>query len=551
MAQLAFKIPVVLTACSLIFSSCNSPSGPQLVSADTTEKKEEREKQALRINLREEPQTLDPQRGRELSSLTLMRLLFEGLTRIGPDEKPELALADELEISEDGLTYTFGLRGVTWTNGDPLSAEDFVYAWKRVLNPSFPGDNAFQLYVIKNAKAVKEGVLPAEELGVRAIDRWSLEVKLERPTPYFLELLASPVFFPINQKVDRDNPNWAENASTYVSNGPFVLDKWKHNYQLNIKKNPNYWDKQAVHLSEIQFAMVQEETELKMFEKNELDWAGSPLSTLPVDALRDLKKQGLLYTQPFLGTYFMRTNTELLPFNDQNVRKAFALAINRRAIVEHITQGNQTPATGLVPVSLDLQEEPYFRDGNVQEARILFETALRDNGWTKETFPPVTLLYAMSQRNHLIAQAVQEQWERAFGIRIRLEGIETKVYFNRVSKQDFQIASGSWIADFGDPINFLEVFKFKKASTNNTSWGNKDFARLLDRSMETRDVKQRIRLLRKSEQLIMDAMPIIPIFHYTMLYVKNEKVKGVRLSSLGNIDFKTAYIEEEKEIAKR
>ncbi len=331
MAQLTFKIPVVLTACSLFFSSCGAPSGPQVVSADKTEKKQEIEKQTLRINLQEEPQSLDPQRGRKLSSQTLMRLLFEGLTRIGPDEKPELALADELEISEDGLTYTFGLRGVTWTNGDPLTAEDFVYAWRRILNPSFPADNASQLYVIKNAKAIKEGTLPADQLAVRAIDHWSLEVKLERPTPYFLELLACPVFFPINPKVDRANPSWSENASTYVSNGPFVLDKWKHNYQLNIKKNPNYWDKQAVRLSEIQFVMVHEETELKMFEKNELDWAGSPLSTLPVDALRDLKKHGQLYTQPFLGTYFMRTNTDLLPFNDQNVRKAFALAINHRA----------------------------------------------------------------------------------------------------------------------------------------------------------------------------------------------------------------------------
>jgi oligopeptide transport system substrate-binding protein len=511
--------------------------------ASPQKNKKNSDSQTLRINIQDEPQTLDPRKARGLGGQTLIRILFEGLTRVNKEEKAVLALASSVSISSDLKTYIFRLRESVWSNGDPVLASDFVYAWKTMLSPDFPSDTAFHLYVIKNGKGVKEGTVPIDQLGVKILDNRTLEVELENPTPYFLDLLAFPAFFPIHQKLDEQNPSWSQNASTYVGNGPFHLIEWKHQDHLTLVKNNQYWDAPTVKIASLELQMLQEETEFKCFEKQEIDWAGSPLSTLPVDTLDSLRKENKLNTKELLGTYFIRANTEAPPFNHSSMRKAFALAIDRGAIVDHVTRGNQIPATGLVPISLKLQKQPYFQDGDLTEAQRLFEEALMVQELTKEKFPEISLLYRASERNHLIAQAVQQQWFEAFGIRVKLQSVEGKVYFDRISKQDFQLSSGSWIADFADPINFLEVFKFKRGGSNNTFWENPRYIELLDQSAQIADPQQRLELLAQSEQILIDEMPMIPIFYYTMLYVNQPHLKDVVLSSMGQIDFKWAYFE--------
>ena len=502
----------------------------------------EQPSQVIRISIGDEPQSLDPRKARDLNCVTILRMLFEGLTRVNTQEKAELALADSVEISIDLKTYTFHLRSSVWSNGDPLTASDFVYAWKKTLSPNFPSDTAFQLYVIKNAKAAKEGKVSIDAIGISAIDEHTLKVELENPTPYFLELAAFPTFFPVNRVLDEKNPSWAQNSSTFVGNGPFQLTEWKHNDRMAVKKNVSYWDAGKVKLDSLVMHMVKGDTELKMFQKKELDWAGSPLTTLPVDSLESLKATDLLKSKELLGTYFIRTNVERPPFNHPSMRKAFALAINRQAIIDHVTQGNQIPATGLVPISLGLQKEPYFKDGNVEEAKRLFNEGMAALNLSRDHFPEVSLLYAASGRNHLIAQAVQQQWFETFGIRVKLESMEGKVYFDRISKQDYHMATGSWIADFEDPINFLEVFKFKTSGSNNTLWENAQYAALLTRSSQVVYPEERRELLAASEKILVDEMPLIPIFYYTMLYVYQPMVKDVVLSSMGVMDFKWASL---------
>jgi oligopeptide transport system substrate-binding protein len=520
--EIGIALVLALTACS--------PSKKQEKLCDEV---------SMRVNIGGEPTTLDPRKARDLGALTMIRMLFEGLTRINRDEKPELALAESVTISEDLKTYTFRLRSSQWTNGDPVTAEDFATAWKKILDPQFAADNAFQLYVIKNAKAAKAGTVPLNECGIHVLDEMTLEVELENPTPYFLELTAFPAYFPVHREIDHIEPKWAENAGTFVSNGPFALKNWKHNDLVEVQKNPRYWDASAVKMQALQMVMVQEETEFKMYEKKELDWAGSPLSVLPLDALNHLRSVHALKSKPLLGTYFFRVNVEKAPLNSPLMRKAFAMAIDRQAIF----QGTQIPATGLVPLSMGLQQQPYFTDGDVSHAKEAFEQALTDAGLTRETLPEISLMYPAGDRNHLIAQAVQQQWFEAFGFRIKLEAIERKVYLDRLSKQDYQLAAGSWIADFNDPINFLEVFKFKTQSTNNTLWTDPEYVSLLDASSVQQD-DQRLATLSQSEKVLMEAMPIIPIFHYTMLYVDSGKVKDVVVSSMGNIDFKWARMEK-------
>lgn len=492
----------------------------------------------LRVNIGSEPRTLDPRKARSLQDQTMAKVFFEGLFRINPQEKAEFSLAEKVEVSENGKVYVFTLRNAKWSNGDPVTAEDFVYAWKGVLHPEFLSEQAFQMYVIKNAKAAKSGKVDVEAVGVRALDAKTLQVELENPTPYFLDLLTMPVFFPVPSKIDRANPHWAEESTTYVCNGPFTLDQWRHSDAILVKRNPRYWDAAHVRLGGIEMVMVNEETEFKMYEKNELDWAGSPLSILPLDALPKLKEKQALYQKPFLATYFFRVNTEKAPFDDTSLRRAFALSINRKEIIEHVTQGGQLPAMGLVPPKMGLEQTAYFSDGDVDAAKLLLADA------DLAALPPITLLYLAGERNHLIAQAVQDQWSKAFGIRIYLEPVERKVYYDRIAKKDFQLAAGSWTADFNDPLNFLEVFKFKTNGSNNTSWEDERYIALLDKAVQMVDLQERCSLFQASEEILMEAMPIIPVYYYTQLFVKGERLQDVVVSALGSIDFKWAYIAE-------
>jgi oligopeptide transport system substrate-binding protein len=521
----------LLICCALFFSGCSSSS-----------KIEQKRTQALRINILSDPTSLDPRKARDHTAMTLMRMLFEGLTRINAEDKAELATAERVHISDDLKTYTFFLRKSYWTNKQEVTAGDFAYSWKKILDPKFPSDMAYQLYVIKNGKLAKEGKVSIDEIGVRVLDPYTLQIELENPTPYFLDLLAFPAFFPVSQKDDHENPNWAENAITYVSNGPFSLSVWKHQDHMSVVKNSLYWNAEKVKLGSIELVMVTGESELKMFEKKELDWAGSPISSLPLDALPQLKKDKNFNSKPLLGTYFLRTNVEKGPLSNSNIRRALALAINREGLIDHVLQGNQMIATSLVPPSMGLQTKPLFADGNIELARSLLAKGRHE---LKNSFSTITLTYPINARSHTVAQAIQQEWQKNLGLTVELKSLEYKVYIEHISNKNFELAISSWLADFNDPVNFLEIFKTKNGGTNNTGWENPEYTALLNESSATKDLLLRKELLRKSEELLISEMPIIPIFHYSMLYMLPKELKGVVLSSLGNLDFSSAYFDEQ------
>jgi oligopeptide transport system substrate-binding protein len=343
-----------------------------------------------------------------------------------------------------------------------------------------------------------------------------------------------PSFFPVPSHITTQNLDWALYPETFISNGPFVLEKWNHADQVTLVKNSRYWESNNVKLSGIDFFIVNPDTALQMFENGKLDWIGSPLSTIPSDAIANLKKQSLLQISPFQATYFYRLNTSPIlagkqnPLSDRNLRCALALAIDREAIVSHVLQGGHTPAINLVPPDMGLSQE-HSIDGQGKWENLLLE--------------PITISYSNSERNAAIAQAVQQQWEKKLGIQVSLEALEPKIFFQRVSKREFQIAAGSWTADFNDPVNFLEVFKYKEGSTNNTGWENIDYIDLLNRSALCRDEEERRKLFRDAEKILMEHMPIIPIFHFALNYVKKPQLAGTLLSSMGQLDLRSAYID--------
>lgn len=533
----------VLLIILVFFVSCqkNTTSGPQ----------------TLKINIATDPQTLDPRKGRHLTTVTILHMLFEGLMRTSRTGELEMAIASDVEISEDGLQYVFHLRPSQWSNGEPLTSYDFAASWKSMLDPSFPTDIAYQLYPIKNSRKAKMGEVDLDQVGIQTPDANTLVVELEQPLPYFLELVALSTYYPVPHKAALKNPNWVQEPSTFVGNGPFLLDSWNHSDCLRVKKNPQYWDAKNVKLAEIDLLMIASDTEIRMFEEGKLDWAGSPLSTIPIDAIADLKETRQLQVSPLSGTYFFRVNTaekikeKKNPLSNASFRRALAIAIDRTAITEHILQGGQKSAKSLVPPEMGLSENGYFSDDRAELAHSLLLDALLQLDQTVETLEPVTLSFFSNERNAAIAQAIQKQWEKDLGIRVSLEAVEPKIFFQRLSQKEFQLAAGSWTADFNDPVNFLEVFKYKDDSTNNTNWENAKYIDLLNRSTLCRDMEERKRLLREAEQILMEQMPIIPVFHFALVYLKRNGLEEVALSPIGQVDFRWAHLTEDPSLNKR
>ncbi len=512
------------------------------------------QQQSLRVNIGSDPQTLDPRKARDLTAITLIRMFFEGLTRHGKSGALEMALAKDVEISKDGTEYTFHLRKSFWSNGVELTSFDFAESWKMILSPQFPTDIAYQLYVIKNARKAKLGEVDIQQVGIQTPDAHTLVVVLEQPIPYFLQLVSMTSFFPIPHETIKENPNWALQPEGYVCNGPFIPKSWKHCDQMRVVKNVQYWQSQDVGLRELDLFMMSSDTELRMFEEGKLDWAGSPLSTIPADAVCELKRSEKFHASPFSATYFFRVNTaekvkdKINVLSNAQFRKALSYCLNRKEITEHILQGGQTPAKGLTPPTMGLSDEGYFSDANPMLARSLLENALLELDLKKENLEPIKLSYKSDERNAAIAQAIQKQWETALQLRVELDAIEPKTFFQRISQKEFQLAAGSWTADFDDPINFLEVFKYKDASTNNTNWESAKYVELLNSSALCRNLEERKKLLCEAEQILMEQMPIIPVFHYALNYLQCEGLEEVALSPLGQIDFRWAHLEDCKEI---
>ncbi len=494
----------------------------------------------IRLASKDDLTSLDPRLVRDLITVTPLHMLFEGLTTVGLDGKLQPAVAESWSISNDHLTYTFKLRTAYWSNGDVITAQDFEETWKTILDPRFPAPNAYQLYVIKGAKEAKEGRLALDDIGVYTQDANTLIVTLESPTPYFLELLTTHFYFPVHADTRESH---GEHPEGIISNGPFKFNHWKHHNEFGVSKNPYYWDVSQVKLNAIALVIVDENTALQLFEHKDVDWVGSPLSTLPQDAVQTLKNQGRLKVSTAAGTHWFRLNTSKQPFDQSEIRRAFAYALNRKDIVEHVTQGNQLPALGIIPPSMKDDPMPFFVDNEEQLAQELIEKGLSEKNITPAEFPSVTLLYAMNDRNHKIAQTVQEQWNKVFGITVQLDGCESQLFFYRLKQKDYQIALGSWYADIRDPVNFLEVFKFSKNATNNTEWENPIYIALLDLSQNELDAEKRANFLNKAEALLVEEMPVVPLFFGSYNYLKADRVKGVYFSDLGYLDFKHASVE--------
>lgn len=501
--------------------------------------------QVLRYALEAEPSTLDPGKSTAIPESLAELQIFEGLTRLDAKDQPLPGVAERWDVSADGLTYVFHLRAnAKWSNGDPVTAQDFVFAWQRVLNPDFASENAYMLFPIKQAEAYNGKQASADQLGIKAVDDHTLEVTLEKPTAYFLSLVAFHAFYPVHEKTVTAQPDsWATDVATLIGNGPFKVTNWMHNGQIDFAKNDAYWDASSVKLAKMEWPISDSQaTRLSMVENNQADMMVEP----PVGEHDRLKQEGLLSISPYLGDYYYVFNTMQPPFDNPKVRQAFSLAINREALVTNVIKGGKKPAYAWVAPGLinpgtgkDFREEGgnYVTENTEQAKKLLAEAGYPDG----KGLPPITILYNTSELHKAVAEAVQEMWKQNLGIEVSLTNQESKVFLESRTQGQFQVARASWVGDYADPMTFIDVFR---DSGNDAKYHNPAYNRLVEQAQSTNDQSVRMKAMHDAEQLLFADAVIMPIYYTTQPYVAKPYVKGYFWSILGPADFKMAYIEK-------
>ena len=464
-----------------------------------------------------------------------MEHAFEGLTKKTPEGEIVEGMAEKWDISDDGLTWTFHLKdGMKWSNGDPVTADDFEYAWKYVLNPETASEYAYQLYYLAGAEEYNSSEDEAgyaeleEKVGVQAKDEKTLEITLAEATPYFLDLTSFYTYYPINKKVQEANPDWSLEAESYVSNGAFKLTEWKHKESMKLERNENYYDKDKIKLDEVQFAIIDnEDTAWQMYQADELDLA----YPLPQDVQGQLAGDPEFNNGPDLAVYYYNLNNEVKPFNNKKVRKALSMAIDRKTITEHVSQGGQQPAYSIIPpgmpdVSGDFQENTgeLFSDNAADEAKALLAEGLAEEGMDK--MPEFTILYNTSEGHKKIAEAVQEMWRKNLDVAVTLENVEFQVKLDREKVGDFQISRAGWSGDYVDPMTFIDLW-VTDGPFNDVNWSNAEYDKNVNIAKSSMDTKERMDAMHKAEEILMDEMPIVPIYFYTKPFSVKSHVKGI------------------------
>ena len=489
----------------------------------------------LRSNNGSEPGSLDPALAQGTHESWVLENVFEGLMTF--NEKGELVegMAKEYKISDDGLTYTFTIRDdAKWSNGDPVTAEDFEFTWKRALDPELAADYAYQLYYIKGGETFNTGEGSRDDVMVKALDEKTLEVTLEYPTAYFLELTAFYTYFPVNKSVVESNPDWAKTPETHVSNGPFKLIKWEHNAKLVMEKNPEYYNAKKIKLDGIDLDIIEDQnTAWQKYDAGEyhilVDLPTSVVDQLQKDKAKELSIGGQV------GTYYYNVNPDVKPFNNVKIRKALSMALDRETIVKDITQGGQTAAEGVVPYGLLDETGKEFREGvgnlieyNPDEAKVLFEEGLAEEGMTIDKFNDqnFVLLYNTSESHKKIAQAAQEMWRTKLGINIGIENVEFQVKLDREKAGDYQISRGGWIGDYMDPMTLLDLW-WSGSSFNDVNYNNPEYDSRILESKTLMDQKIRMQNMREAEKMLMEDMAVIPVYFYTQPYVTKPGVNGI------------------------
>lgn len=500
----------------------------------------------------EQPQTIDPTLNTSIDGATYIVHIFEGLTTKDKDNKIAAGAAESWEISDDGLTYTFHIRDdAKWSDGQKVKAEDFVYSWQRAVDPIVASGYSYQLEPILNAKEITEGKMDKSNLGVKALDEKTLEVTLKAPTAYFLELTAFPTLFPVRKDIVEANPDsWTRDASTYIGNGPFIMKERRIDDRLILEKNTNYWNASTIIPNELEFILMDNPTvSIASIKDGSLDYGGAP----PVQEIEALRNEGFIQTNVSLGIYFYMINCTNDVLKDPKVRQALTLAIDRNYIVKNVTKGGQIPAAAFVPYGVSDVEGDFRQNGgnyyevsedkhqeNIEKARALLAEAGYPNG---EGFPVIEFKSNQGGGNLEIFEPIQQMWKEVLNIDVTFSAEEWAVFQQTRVDKNFEIAMHSWLADYNDPLTFLAMF-LSYSDQNHSSYNNPEYDRLINIAMNSGDNAVRMKAFHDAEKILINDMPIIPLYFHTTSALMRPNLKGVVFDKLGMNRFFYVYREE-------
>ncbi|MFX3623541.1 MAG: peptide ABC transporter substrate-binding protein [Ectobacillus sp.] len=553
------KKATVLTAAAVLSTSMFLAACGNGEKASTTEKnkgdKSESaalaDKQVLNITETAEIPSMDTAKSTDNVSFKVFVNALEGLYRLDKDNKPIPGMAKSVDISSDKKTYTFHLRDAKWSNGQPVKAQDFVFAWRRAVDPATASEYAFILFDVKNAQKINKKELPLEQLGVTAKDDKTLVVELENPVPYFLELTTFPTFFPQSEEFYKSQGDkYALEANTTLYNGPFVMSEWKHEQGWTLKKNPNYWDKDTVKLEEINTSVVKDTSAaVNLYASGEIDRVF--LSAEFVDKYRN---NADYKTRLDSRLYFIRFNQKDPVFANKKVREAIDLAYDKKGIANVILNNGAIPGYFLVPKNFvkgpdgkDFRDgNGNFRDGkdNAKKAKQLWEEAKKELGQDKIT---VEMLNYDDDTNKKVGEFIKAELEKNLpGLTVNIKQQPFKQKLDLEKKQDYQFSFSGWGPDYPDPMTFIDMF-ITESSFNEMSYSNKKYDELVAKAKGEllTDEKARWKALQEAEKILFEDAAISPIYQRSFAYLQKPYVKNVYEHNFGgDYSYKWAYISE-------
>lgn len=503
--------------------------------------------QELFIGIGAEPAALDPHITTGLTEYSVMLGLYEGLTTLNAETMAiEPGAAMNWQISEDGLIYTFQIDPLAkWSNGTPVTSDDFAFSIRRILSPALGAPYAYMLYPVRGAEAYNKGLIKDfAKVGVRAPDPDTLIIELHAPTPYFLNLLAHNTWWPVHPPTILKHGGITDRISkwtkpvNFVGNGPYTLESWRLNHGITATKNPHYRNADKTYLNRIHFLPIDPQTEERAFRAGHLHITG----TVPINRIDWYRKHQpeKLHIDTALGTYYYMLNTKRGPLADKRIRRALSLAINREEITRHILRAGQQPAYHFTPPNTGGYQARASLSYDPARARQLMAEAGYANG---TGFPEFELLYNTSESHRTIAEAVQQMWKTELGIDITLHNQEWKAYLSTRQSGDFDILRAAWFGDYDDPNTFLSLGQSDNGN-NHSGWHHPLYDQLIKEAAMTADPEERMALFQDAENILLDAVPYIPIYFYVTSRLIHPSVKGWYPSILDHHPYQSIYLKE-------
>ncbi|MCG7407224.1 peptide ABC transporter substrate-binding protein [Paenibacillus sp. ACRRX] len=534
---------LILTAAALTGCSGSDNSGAKATEA-SKDTAAAGVPQVLTANLSGgEPYTLDPAFASDTTSYFIIDNLYEGLYTYDKSGKIVEGAASKVDISSDAKIYTFTIRdGAKWSNGDPVTAHDFEYSWKRILNPKTAAYDPSSLYYIKGAEEYNKGKGSVENVGVTAKDDRTLLVELKAPLGIFPTIAVGHAYLPVRSTVVDKNDKWAAESNTIVGNGPYSTQEWKHNEQITLTKNAQYWNKDAISMETIHFKMVQDATTYyQMYKTGDLDL----ILALPLDTIDQEKDNKEYLSHPSFSVYTYSFNVKEKPFTNRKIRQAFSYAINREILTKNVTKGGEKAAFGYVPYGVSNPSGKDYRDEapekyyefNAEKAKQLLAEGLKEEGLTQ--LPTVTFKYNTADNHKKIAEALQAMLLENLGVEVKLENQEWKTYIDTFKQKNFQIARMGWEGNYLDPLGVLGHYTSSN-SNNFTNWSNKTYDELIEKSTYELDANKRVALTQQAEKVLMEDLPIIPILFSADTALVSPKVTGIIFDARSNPDLRFA-----------